>query len=102
MTSTGHTVVVDRSDRIAVVRLNRPERLNAVTPELVDDLLGALRGLAGDDRVGAVVLTGAGRAFCSGHDLKQPPPEQESRVRLERLQEVTRVLRALPQPVLAA
>ncbi|WP_007027272.1 enoyl-CoA hydratase/isomerase family protein, partial [Saccharomonospora iraqiensis] len=97
------TVEVDPvADRVAVVRLNRPGRLNAVTPELVDDLIAALRGIATDEGVGAVVLTGAGRAFCSGHDLRQPPPEQEPRARLERLQEVTRTLRALPQPVVAS
>lgn len=90
------------ADRVAVVRLNRPGRLNAVTPELVEDLITALRGISVDEGVGAVVLTGAGRAFCSGHDLRQPPPEQEPRARLERLQEVTRTLRALPQPVVAA
>lgn len=96
------TVDLDLDDRVATVWLNRPHRLNAVTPELVDDLLGVLGRVAGDGDVGAVVLAGRGRAFCSGHDLKQPPPEQESRARLERLQEVTRALRSLPQPVVGA
>ncbi|OQO92654.1 enoyl-CoA hydratase [Saccharomonospora piscinae] len=101
MGSEATTVDVEIDERVATVWLNRPHRLNAVTPELVDDLLGALGALGAKD-VGAVVLAGRGRAFCSGHDLKQPPPEQDSRVRLERLQDVTRALRALPQPVVAA
>ncbi|CAM2800185.1 enoyl-CoA hydratase/isomerase family protein [Saccharomonospora xinjiangensis] len=96
------TVDLEIDNRVATVWLNRPHRLNAVTPELVDDLLTVLGRVSADDGVGAVVLAGRGRAFCSGHDLKQPPPEQESRARLEQLQDVTRALRALPQPVVGA
>lgn len=96
------TVDLEIDNRVATVWLNRPHRLNAVTPELVADLLTVLGRLACDGGVGAVVLAGRGRAFCSGHDLKQPPPEQESRARLEQLQDVTRALRALPQPVVGA
>ncbi|GHF44142.1 enoyl-CoA hydratase/carnithine racemase [Amycolatopsis bartoniae] len=88
-------------DAVAQVRLNRPERLNAVSPALVDDLLAALDAVARSD-ARAVVLSGRGRAFCAGHDLKEPPAEGDSRARLERLQDVTRRLRALRQPVIAA
>ncbi|TWH20911.1 enoyl-CoA hydratase/isomerase family protein [Prauserella rugosa] len=87
---------------VAVVRLNRPDRLNAVAPQLVDDLLAALDEIAASQDTHAVVLTGAGRAFCAGHDLKEPAPEGDSRARLERLQDVTRRLRGLRQPVIAA
>lgn len=86
---------------VAQVRLNRPERLNAVGGTLVDDLLGALDTVARSD-AGAVVFSGRGRAFCAGHDLKEPAPEGDSRARLERLQDVTRRLRGLAQPVVAA
>lgn len=95
-------VTVTVAEGVAEVWLNRPARLNAVTPGLVEELLAALGGLGGEREVRAVVLAGKGRAFCAGHDLKQPPPEGDSRARLERLQEVTRALRALPQPVIAA
>lgn len=88
------------SDGVAVVTLNRPDRLNAVSAELVDDLLAALDAVAVSD-ARAVVLRGAGRAFCAGHDLKEPSGGPPSRRRLELLQEVTRRLRALP-PVVAA
>jgi len=95
------TVEFTHDDGVALIRLNRPERLNAVVPELVDDLLEALDAAA---RSGAraVVLAGHGRAFCAGHDLKEPIPEGDSRARLDRIQDVTRRLRALPQPVIAA
>ncbi|GAB3498369.1 enoyl-CoA hydratase/isomerase family protein [Amycolatopsis cihanbeyliensis] len=96
------TVELTLDGGIAVLRLNRPERLNAVVPALVDDLLTALDRAAAEPGTRALVLTGNGRAFCAGHDLKEPAPEGDSRARLERLQEVTRRIRALPQPVLAA
>ena len=63
------TVLVELDDRVAVVTLNRPESLNAWNGALSGDLDAALRWASGDDRVGAVVITGAGRAFCAGADL---------------------------------
>lgn len=95
------TVEVAVAHGVATVTLNRPERLNAVAPMLVDDLLTALDQVAASS-ARAVVLTGKGRAFCAGHDLKEPPPDGDARRRLERIQEVTRRIRALPQPVIAA
>ncbi|OXM51967.1 enoyl-CoA hydratase/isomerase family protein [Amycolatopsis alba] len=95
------TVDYALDDGIAVIWLNRPERLNAVVAELVDDLLEALDAAARSD-ARAVVLAGRGRAFCAGHDLKEPTPEGDSRPRLDRLQDVTRRLRGLRQPVIAA
>lgn len=95
------TVDYALDDDIAVIWLNRPERLNAVVAELVDDLLEALDAAAHSD-ARAVVLAGRGRAFCAGHDLKEPIPEGDSRPRLDRLQDVTRRLRGLRQPVIAA
>jgi enoyl-CoA hydratase len=71
------TVEVERpSERLAVVRLNRPEQLNALNYALVGDLYDALDEIAADDRCRVVVLTGAGRAFCAGLDLRdygEPP-----------------------------
>lgn len=95
------SVEIGWHDDVARVWLNRPERLNAVAPVLVDDLLAALGQVAGSG-ARAVVLGGRGRAFCAGHDLKEPTPPGDARARLERLQDVTRRLRALPQPVIAA
>jgi 2-(1,2-epoxy-1,2-dihydrophenyl)acetyl-CoA isomerase len=97
-------VVVEYECRngVAQVRLNRPERLNAVVPELVEGLLGALDE-AREAR--AVVLSGRGRAFCAGHDLKEPTPVEtveQTRLRLEDIQEVTRRIRRFPGVVIAA
>ena len=63
------TVTIDVVGRVAVVTLNRPEVLNAWNSSLNRDLDTALRWTATDDDVGAVVITGAGRAFCAGADL---------------------------------
>jgi enoyl-CoA hydratase/carnithine racemase len=59
----------DESGSVRILTLNRPDRLNAMTPTLVDVLLAHLDTAEADARVGAVVLTGAGRAFCAGADL---------------------------------
>jgi enoyl-CoA hydratase/carnithine racemase len=57
------------TDRVLTVMLNRPERLNAFTVTMADELEHAFRCASADDDVGAVVVTGAGRAFCAGMDL---------------------------------
>jgi 2-(1,2-epoxy-1,2-dihydrophenyl)acetyl-CoA isomerase len=65
------TVELYRTGAAAKIVLNRPERMNAWSNTLSRDLLGVLRDLAVDDEVRAVMLTGAGKAFCSGADLKE-------------------------------
>ncbi|MCR9243676.1 MAG: enoyl-CoA hydratase/isomerase family protein [bacterium] len=64
------TVLEARHDRVLVLTLNRPDRLNAVSEELYERLLAALAGAAADSALRAVVITGAERAFCVGADLK--------------------------------
>lgn len=95
------TVEFALDDGVAWLWLNRPDRLNAVAPELVGDLLAALDAAASPD-VHAVVLAGRGRAFCAGHDLKQQAREGDVRADVERIQDVTRRIRALRAPVIAA
>jgi enoyl-CoA hydratase len=63
-------LLVETDDAIATFTLNRPERLNAITPALVDELDAALAEAAGDDNVRVIRLRGAGRAFCAGYDLE--------------------------------
>ncbi|HEY1652957.1 MAG TPA: enoyl-CoA hydratase [Acidimicrobiales bacterium] len=63
-------VRVEAADRVAIVTLNRPEARNALSPALVEALWQAMVGLGERDDIGAVVLTGAHPAFCSGADLK--------------------------------
>ena len=57
------------ADRVATLTLNRPEKLNALSDAMIDAAIGHLRRCAADPEVGAVLLTGAGRAFCAGGDV---------------------------------
>src|SRR5262245_64248666 len=62
-------ILYDVDDSIATITLNRPDRLNAVTTRLIDELISAFDAADADDGVRAVIVTGAGRAFCAGADL---------------------------------
>jgi enoyl-CoA hydratase/carnithine racemase len=62
-------IVQEVVDGAAFITLNRPEKLNALTRGMLDDLLEALRDAARDPHVHVAVVRGAGRAFCTGHDL---------------------------------
>jgi enoyl-CoA hydratase len=68
---TFKTVLYEVRDHVAEIRFNRPQRLNAVVQQLYDDLCAALRRAEEDRDVRAVLLTGEGRAFCVGADLKE-------------------------------
>jgi enoyl-CoA hydratase/carnithine racemase len=62
-------ILVEQRGRVAVLTLNRPEKLNAWTPTMMAELTSALRAAADDTATGAIVVTGAGRAFCAGADI---------------------------------
>lgn len=101
--SPGPVVSYEREGAVAVVTLDRPERLNAVNMALIEGLCAGLER-ARSEGAGAVVLTGAGRAFCAGHDFTQAtePDLEQARANLQRLQDVTRAIRSLSGPVIAA
>ncbi len=63
------TLAWSLSDRVLTITLNRPERLNAFTVQMAEDLIAAFNRASDDDAVGAIIVTGAGRAFCAGMDL---------------------------------
>jgi 2-(1,2-epoxy-1,2-dihydrophenyl)acetyl-CoA isomerase len=104
------TVDVFIADGAATVRLNRPEALNAWNHQLGHDLLAALRLLAGNDDVRAITITGAGRAFSSGADLKDVSGGQLTpsgrpdvhRTLAELYHPIMHAIRDLPRPVIAA
>jgi enoyl-CoA hydratase len=99
------TILYSLTDGVAEIRLNRPHRLNAVTQRLYDDLNDAL-GMAEDDRDARVVLlTGEGRAFCVGADLKEHKAGRtafDRRQYLQGEQIVCKRLLTLKRPVVAA
>ncbi len=92
----GTVLTEDAGEGVRLVTLNRPHRLNAITPELLEDLIAALQAADRDPAIRAVVLTGAGRAFCAGDDLKefgsQSTDEASTRAYIERIQDVTRAI----------
>jgi enoyl-CoA hydratase/carnithine racemase len=93
-------------DGVQRISLNRPHRLNAIVPELLEDLIAALDAANADTRVGAMVLTGEGRAFCAGDDLKefnsQAANEEETTAYIERIQDATRAIMLGDRPVVGA
>ena len=66
---------IETANKIAILTLNRPESLNALSAELRDELSIALQHCHDDDNIGAIVLTGSGRGFCSGADMSGPGPQ---------------------------
>ncbi|HET6819007.1 MAG TPA: enoyl-CoA hydratase-related protein [Candidatus Limnocylindria bacterium] len=97
------TIRVEVSDGVATVTLNRPETLNALNAAMRTELLAAFKGFARDDAVRAVILTGEGRGFCSGADLRGGSDERDFRRVLEReYNPLVRGIRDLPKPVIAA
>ena len=98
------TVQVQRRGAVATIVLDRPHAMNAVDHELAADLRGALDDAAADDGVRALVLTGAGRAFSSGADLKAglAGGADLETVLHERYHPIITGIRALPKPVIAA
>ena len=65
------TIIVETRDHVGLVRLNRPEALNALSRQLMDELADALRKFDHDDAIGAVVLTGSDKAFAAGADIRE-------------------------------
>jgi enoyl-CoA hydratase/carnithine racemase len=105
------TVALKLADGVAEVKLNRPDKLNALSPELFRDIAAAGEWLAGQKSVRAVVLAGAGRAFCAGLDLASMGSggglaggELAARTHgtANLFQQVAMVWRHLPVPVIAA
>jgi len=78
------TVEIVRDGLVATLRLNRPERLNAVNRGLIEDVIAALDALEADGDVRAIILTGAGRAFCAGADLAERKEMSEAEVAVHR------------------
>jgi enoyl-CoA hydratase len=96
---------VERSEGVATLTLNRPEARNALDRALRDAIRDAFAALAADDAVGAVILTGAGKAFCAGLDLKElsrPGPDRGSDRPQETAHDIVRVIEAFDRPVIGA
>lgn len=94
-------------DGVGTILLNRPERKNAFTLEMIDTWAEAVREASADDTVRAVVLTGAGDAFCSGVDLSDlggvtPTPLERKRMLTHRIHRIALALEEMDKPIVAA
>jgi enoyl-CoA hydratase len=108
-----HLLVDDVRDHVKLVTLNRPESLNALTYEMLEDLYGLFDSFAHDTDTRVVIITGAGRGWCAGHDVKAhgsgPPwlaaglgPAQSGMWQQKFWAQAVPKMRAMPQPVIAA
>ncbi len=97
-------VTLERRGPAAWITLSRPDSANALSMALVDELAVAIGGVQGDSSVRAVVITGAGKSFCAGADLKERlgMTPDETRVFLDELGGTLTMLASLPCPVIAA
>ena len=97
-------LLVERAAGVATLTLNRPNKFNALSEEMLSELQAALEAVGADETVRVVVLGANGRAFCAGHDLKQmrANPEQDYYDRLfAKCSRMMLTLRDIPQPVIA-
>jgi len=108
VTESGEVLLVERADGVATLTLNRPQTMNSLSVELKEALLEAVRDVAADPSVRAVVLTGNGRGFCVGQDLREHVALLEANDPSP-LETVTRhynplvlALAGMPKPVIAA
>jgi 2-(1,2-epoxy-1,2-dihydrophenyl)acetyl-CoA isomerase len=104
-------ILYDKDGHIATVTLNRPEKLNAYSEHMVHEILAALADARDDDEIRAVIITGAGRGFCSGGDISrdfQYPARYrghrlESMLEMrENMHELVKFLQRFDKPVIAA
>jgi len=107
-TSPSQVVLEERKGNVATIRLNRPDKLNALTIELGRGLVHALLHASQDNSVRAVVLTGAGRGFCAGGDLdllldlRKRNASDELKVLLDAGKEICLAIATMTKPVIAA
>lgn len=106
MSQDAPPVIYAKDGVVATLTLNRPDRLNAVSLPLYEAMTAALQDLADDRSVRAAVVTGAGRAFCAGADLKshgaEEPTADERRRYVWTAQRASYLIQTCPKPVVAA
>jgi enoyl-CoA hydratase/carnithine racemase len=108
---TYEQITVEKRGRVSLLTLNRPEKLNAWTPQMMSELTRAMREAATDNAIGAIVVTGSGRAFCAGADIdavfrtnseaRDSGATETAAAPAEASNWVT-FLRSLPKPTIAA
>lgn len=103
---TYNTIEIEHDEAIDWLSLNRPQQMNAITPEMCDELVDYFRGLQQKHSTRVVILRGKGRAFCAGYDLKAAEEVSEGPIRgMRAQQQVSEIfvrMRRCPQPIICA
>jgi enoyl-CoA hydratase/carnithine racemase len=101
--STYRNLLMEGSDGIAVVTLNRPEKRNALSLEVMRELLAAFEAIGADRSIKAVILRGLGPAFSAGHDLREMLERsvEDYRLTFDVCVRLMESIQAIPQPVIA-
>ena len=101
-----NSIILTKEDNIAIVQMNNPKAMNALEDELSAELLDAYKDVAADDAIGAVILTGAEKAFCAGGDLKKLSKGFESAEAgynyMKSFREMVTTFMNMPKPTIAA
>jgi 2-(1,2-epoxy-1,2-dihydrophenyl)acetyl-CoA isomerase len=101
-------IITDVEDRVATLTLNRPDRLNALSFDMIFQSIDALKRWSSDSEIGAIIVTGAGRAFCAGGDVSMMAREGEAQTLEEKIdglrlaQELSWLLYNSPKVTIAA
>ncbi|MDD5093087.1 MAG: enoyl-CoA hydratase/isomerase family protein [Dehalococcoidia bacterium] len=100
------TILLQKQDKVATITLNRPEKLNTMSPELMSDLTKVMGEVERDDEIRAVIVTGAGRAFCAGGDVPKLFASSRDPITVMGLAHdgarMVSAMRNLPKPLIAA
>jgi 2-(1,2-epoxy-1,2-dihydrophenyl)acetyl-CoA isomerase len=99
------TIIFEKQNGVATITLNRPQSLNAFIPQMNQEVLQALKDAERDHQARCVMITGAGRAFCAGQDLKGRTPEQKGSLGAslrEKYNPLIRQIRQMEKIVIAA
>lgn len=100
-----NAVVYQKQENVGIIQFNRPHRLNAINQALLKGFIEQLKVAQQDPDVRSIVLTGAGRAFCAGEDLKETSSGktfEQWTIEVDALQDVQRVILGLGKPLIAA
>ncbi|MDH5598740.1 MAG: enoyl-CoA hydratase-related protein, partial [Cyclobacteriaceae bacterium] len=96
-------LLFEKNNGCVTITLNRPEVYNALNDEITYELQSALKAVARDEEIRVVVLTGSGKAFCSGQDLKDASKKENksfSDSLHKRYNPIIRAMRSLPKPII--
>ena len=95
------TIKYDSRESVGVITLNRPEKRNAINKIMIEELATCIHGCGEQEDIRAIILTGAGNAFCSGGDILETPPPKAKKF-LNALHPAFLEIRRVPKPVIAA